>query len=106
MIYGKNIITAKAKGVRRSMIIFNHAWLNTTAPLLVSSFRWIGSLLAATVFIEYIFGWNGIGRMTVNAIEHTDLPVMMGIVLFVSVIYIILRMITELVYSTLDPRID
>ncbi|CAN5401227.1 hypothetical protein BH11BAC1_BH11BAC1_28480 [soil metagenome] len=100
------IITAKAKGVRRSMIIFNHAWLNTTAPLLVHSHRWIGSMLAGLIFIEYIFGWNGIGRMAVNAIGNADLPVMMGIVLFVSVIYIIIRTITELIYSTLDPRID
>ena len=100
------ILTAKAKGVRRSMIIFNHAWLNATAPLLMSSGRWLGSLLAGTVFIEFIFGWNGIGKLCVIAIDNADMPVLMGIVLFVSSSYIILNVLAELLYSTIDPRVD
>lgn len=100
------IFTAKAKGVSRVMIIINHVWLNTTAPLLVLSHRWLGSMLAATLFIEFIFGWNGIGKLTVKAIDHADMPVLMGAVLFISIIYILLRMIAALIYSTVDPRVD
>lgn len=100
------IMTAKAKGIRRAMIILNHAWLNTTAPLLVLSHRWLGSMLAATLFVEFIFGWNGIGKLTVKAIDHADMPVLMGAVVFISVIYILLRMTAGLIYSTVDPRVD
>ena len=100
------ILTAKAKGIRRTMIIINHAWLNTTAPLLVLSHRWLGSMLAATLFVEFIFGWNGIGRMAFKAIDQDDMPVLMGAVLFISVIYILLRMTAALIYSTVDPRVD
>lgn len=100
------ILTAKAKGIRKTMIIINHAWLNTTAPLLVLSHRWLGSMLASTLFIEFIFGWNGIGKMTVKAIDHADMPVLMGAVLFISIIYILLRMTAVLLYSTIDPRVD
>ncbi len=100
------ILTAKAKGIRRSMIIVNHAWLNTTAPLIVLSHGWLGSLIASALFVEFIFGWNGIGKLTVHAIDHSDMPVLMGAVLFISFIYILLRMITALLYSTMDPRVD
>lgn len=102
----KYILTAKAKGVRKTMIIFNHAWLNTAAPLVTQSGRWLASLLAGTVFVEYVFGWNGIGKMTVVAIQQSDMPVLMGIVMVFSVVYIILRTLAELLYSTLDPRVD
>jgi peptide/nickel transport system permease protein len=100
------ILTARAKGVRKSIIIFYHAWLNTTAPLVLLSGRWLGSLLAGLVFVEFIFGWNGVGKLAADAIGRNDLPVLMGIVLFVSVIYILLKTLTELLYSTLDPRVD
>ena len=88
------------------MLLFNHAWLNTTAPLVILSGKWLGSLLGALVFTEFIFGWNGIGKLAVHAVINTDLPVMMGILLFVSVIYILLYTCAKLLYSTLDPRVD
>jgi peptide/nickel transport system permease protein len=62
--------------------------------------------LGALVFTEFVFGWNGIGKLAVMAIINTDLPVMMGIILFVSVIYILLYTCAKLLYSTLDPRVD
>ena len=100
------ILTAKAKGVRRSMLIINHAWLNTSAPMILDSGRWLGSLLAGTVFVEFVFGWNGIGKLTANAIDQADMPVLMGAVLFIAVFYILLKTFSEILYSTLDPRID
>ncbi len=100
------ILTAKAKGIRRSMIILNHTWLNTTAPLVILSHRWLGSMLTSLIFVEFIFGWNGIGKMAVTAINYRDIPVLMGLVLFVAVVYLFLRMLTALIYSTIDPRVD
>lgn len=100
------ILTAKAKGVRRSMIIFNHAWLNATAPLMILTRKWLGSLLAATLFVEFVFGWNGIGRLAVNAIDDGDVPVLMGIVILIGAVYIFLNLLSEIIYRTLDPRAD
>lgn len=100
------ILTARAKGARRVMILINHAWLNTTAPLVLLSKHWLGSMIAAVLFVEFIFEWNGIGKMTVNAIDHSDLPVMMGAVLFISVIYILMKTVSAILYSTIDPRVD
>jgi peptide/nickel transport system permease protein len=106
VISQQHILTAKAKGVRKTMMLFNHVWLNTTAPLVILSNKWLGSLLGSLVFTEFIFNWNGIGKLAVNAIMYTDLPVMMGIVLFISVIYILLYTCIKLLYSTLDPRVE
>ena len=100
------ILTAKAKGVRRPMIVLNHAWINTTAPLVLLSERWFGSLLASAVLVEFIFGWNGIGTLLVNAIKYNDMPVLMGIVLCVSVFYILVQTFMAMLYSTLDPRTE
>jgi peptide/nickel transport system permease protein len=102
----QHIVTAKAKGVRKLMLLFNHAWLNTTAPLLILSNKWLGSLLGSLLFTEFVFNWNGIGKLAVSAIINSDLPVMMGLLIFIPVIYILLYTFAKLLYSTLDPRID
>ena len=62
-------------------------------------------LLAGAVFIEYIFGWNGIGKLTVTALENYDLPVVMGIVLFISTVFIVLNILSDVLYGIIDPRI-
>jgi peptide/nickel transport system permease protein len=102
----QHILTARAKGVRKMMLLLNHAWLNTTAPLVILTNKWLGSLLCSLVFTEFVFNWNGIGKFAVEAIINSDLPVMMGILLFISVIYILLYTCAKLLYSTLDPRVE
>ncbi len=106
-VLSKNYIrTAKAKGVRKILIVYNHALLNALGPLAHSAHLWLGSVLAGTVFVEYVFGWNGIGKLAISAIQNSDLPLLMGITLFISVAYIILNILAEILYSTLDPRVD
>jgi peptide/nickel transport system permease protein len=74
-------------------------------PVVTAMSGWLASLLAGAVFIEYIFDWKGIGLVIVNALEKYDFPVMMGAVLFISIILVIINILVDIVYGLLDPRV-
>ncbi|HNS12555.1 MAG TPA: ABC transporter permease [Bacteroidia bacterium] len=99
------IRTAKAKGLNAITIINKHALRNALNPVVTAISGWLGSLLAGAVFVEFIFGWNGIGKLTVTALENYDMPVVMGIVLFISLVFIALNILADLLNGVLDPRI-
>ena len=62
-------------------------------------------MLAGAVFVEYIFGWNGIGKEIVDALNKMDLPVVMGAILFIAFLFVIINIIVDIIYAWLDPRI-
>ena len=97
--------TAKAKGLSKGIIVFRHALRNALNPVLTAVSGWFGSLLAGAVFIEYIFGWKGIGKVTVDSLERYDFPVVMGAVLVVSIFFIIINIVVDILYGVLDPRV-
>jgi peptide/nickel transport system permease protein len=99
------IRTAKAKGLSSGSVINKHALRNALNPVVTAISGWLGSLLAGAVFVEFIFGWNGIGKLTVTSLENYDLPVVMGIVLFISLVFIVLNILADLLNGILDPRI-
>jgi peptide/nickel transport system permease protein len=97
--------TAKAKGLAPTVVLFRHALRNALNPVLTALSGWLGSLLAGAVFIEYIFGWKGVGKVTVDALEHYDFPVVMGAVLMVSFFFVLINVMVDILYARLDPRI-
>ena len=99
------IRTAKAKGLSQFGVIWKHALKNALNPVITSISGWFASMLAGVIFIEYIFGWKGLGYVMVNALQNFDLPLVMGTVLVISVFFIIINMLADIVYSLLDPRI-
>ena len=99
------IRTAKAKGLSRFVIIKDHALKNALNPVVTAISGWFASLLAGAVFVEFIFGWNGIGKEIVNALNLLDLPVIMGAVLVIAFIFILINIIVDIIYMKLDPRI-
>jgi peptide/nickel transport system permease protein len=99
------IRTAKSKGVSLFKIVTHHALKNALNPVITAVSGWFASLMAGAVFIEYIFDWKGVGVVIVNALEKYDFPVVMGAVLFISVLLIIINIFADLVYGILDPRI-
>ncbi len=99
------IRTAKAKGLSRFRILMQHALRNAMNPVVTAISGWLASLLAGAVFIEYIFDWKGIGLVIVNALEKYDFPVLMGAVLFISIILVIINILVDVVYGMLDPRV-
>ena len=99
------IKTAKAKGLSDFKIIKNHALKNALNPVITAVSGWFASMLAGAVFVEYIFGWNGIGKEIVNALNALDFPVITGAVLVVSVSFILINIIVDILYTYLDPKI-
>jgi len=99
------IRTAYAKGLKKSRIIGVHALRNSLNPVVTAISGWFASMLAGVVFVEYIFGWRGLGYMLVNALNFYDLPVVLGCVLTTSVIFVIVNITMDLIYAVLDPRI-
>ena len=99
------IRTAYAKGLSKKAIIFKHALRNALNPVVTAITGWFAELLAGAFFIEYIFGWKGIGKITVNALEKLDYPVVMGAVLLSAVFFITINILADVLYSIIDPRI-
>jgi peptide/nickel transport system permease protein len=99
------IRTAKAKGLSFKRIIWKHALKNSLNPVITAISGWFASLMAGVVFIEYIFGWKGLGYVIVNSLNNYDFPVIVGCVLTISVIFIIINTLVDILYGILDPRI-
>ncbi|MEO7049198.1 MAG: ABC transporter permease, partial [Ferruginibacter sp.] len=105
-VMGQDYIrTAYAKGLSKKTVIFKHALRNAINPVITAITGWFAELLAGAFFVEYIFGWKGIGKTTVDALEKLDYPVVMGAVLFSAFIFVVINIIADLIYSKIDPRI-
>ena len=99
------IRTAKAKGLSTYKIIKTHALKNALNPVVTAVSGWFASLLAGAVFVEYVFDWKGIGVLIVDSLEKYDLPIIMGSVLFISVMLILINILVDITYAILDPRV-
>ena len=99
------IRTAYAKGLSRSSVIWKHALRNALNPVITAITGWFAELLAGAFFIEYIFGWKGIGKVTVDALEKLDFPVVMGSVLVSATFFILINILADILYGMIDPRI-
>ncbi len=99
------IRTAYAKGLRKSRVIWKHALRNALNPVITAITGWFAELLAGAFFVEYIFGWKGIGKVTVDALEKLDFPVVMGSVLVSSFFFILIGLLADLLYGLIDPRV-
>ncbi|WP_298328109.1 ABC transporter permease [uncultured Dokdonia sp.] len=105
-VYNQEYIrTAKAKGLTTYQIIKNHALKNALNPVVTAVSGWFASMLAGAVFVEYIFGWNGLGKEIVDALNTLDLPIIMGAVLIIATLFVIINILVDFVYGWLDPKI-
>lgn len=99
------IRTAYAKGLKKRTVIWKHALRNAMNPVITAVTGWFAELLAGAFFVEYIFGWRGIGKITVDALEKLDFPVVMGAVLISSGFFILINILADLLYGVIDPRV-
>ncbi len=105
-VLGQDYIrTAKAKGLSFYRIIKRHALKNSLNPVVTAISGWFASMLAGAVFVEYIFGWNGLGKEIVDALNTLDLPVIMGAVIVIAVLFIVINIFVDVIYGWLDPKI-
>lgn len=99
------IRTAYAKGLSRNKVVYRHALRNALNPVVTAITGWFAELLAGAFFVEYIFGYKGIGKVTVDALEKLDYPVVMGSVLFAAVIFVLVNIFADVLYGIIDPRV-
>lgn len=99
------IRTAYAKGLTRQTIIIRHALRNALNPVVTAITGWFAELLAGAFFVEYIFGWKGIGKITVDALGKLDYPVVMGAVLVSACFFIVINLLADYIYGLIDPRV-
>ncbi len=99
------IRTAYAKGLSKHVIVWKHALRNALNPVITAITGWFAELLAGAFFVEYIFGWKGIGKLTVDALEKLDFPVVMGSVLVSSALFILINILADVLYGVVDPRV-
>lgn len=100
------IRTAYAKGLSKKSVIFRHALRNALNPVITAVTGWFAELLAGAFFVEYIFGWKGIGKVTVDALEKLDFPVVMGSVLVTASFFILVNLMADILYGIIDPRVS
>ncbi len=97
--------TARAKGLSESAVLFKHAFRNALIPILTILGLQFGALLAGTIVTETIFSWPGIGRLTVQAINARDYPLLQGCILLIAVTYVFVNLLTDVIYAVVDPRV-
>jgi peptide/nickel transport system permease protein len=97
--------TARAKGLSTGAVLFRHAFRNALIPIITILGLQFGTLLAGAIVTETIFSWPGIGRLTVQAISSRDYPLLQGCILVIAVSYVVVNLLTDLLYTLIDPRV-
>jgi len=100
------IRTGRAKGLNEYSVILQHALKNALIPVVTIVFLRFGALLGGAVLAETVFAWPGVGLLMIEAIGNRDYPVVQGCVLMVSVSFVLVNLMTDLIYPFLDPRIN
>ena len=99
------IVTATAKGLRRRLIILRHALRNALLPVITIIGVTVTRLIVGAVFLETIFNWPGMGRLYYNAVLARDFPIVMGANLLIAVFVLLANLVTDILYSVVDPRV-
>jgi peptide/nickel transport system permease protein len=99
------IRTARAKGLREKVVIYRHAFRNAVIPIITLLGFSIPSLLSGAVMTETIFGYPGLGKITVDAVNTRDYPVLLGVNAMMAMLTLIGALVADLLYAVADPRI-
>jgi len=99
------VLAARARGLSGSRAVLRHAFRNSLIPIVTIVGLQFGAVLTGTIITETIFAWPGVGRLLIQAINFRDYPLIQGCILFISVTYVVMNLLTDLTYGYLDPRI-
>jgi peptide/nickel transport system permease protein len=100
-----HVRTARAKGLTQRRVLLHHVLRNAFAPVLTVLGLHMGALLGGTVLVEYVFNWPGLSTPLIRAVEARDYPMVVGIVLTISGLFLLINLIVDLLYAVLDPRV-
>jgi ABC-type dipeptide/oligopeptide/nickel transport system permease component len=98
--------TARAKGLLEGRVVLRHAFRNALMPVVTVLGLDFGSYLTGSILTETIFSWPGVGRYVLTAIDKRDLPAIQGSILFLSLVFVLVNLITDLLYARVDPRVS
>ena len=105
-VLGRDYVrTARAKGLAARRVLMSHAFRNALIPLVTIVGLQFGALLGGAVITESIFAWPGVGRLTIQAIQAKDLPLVQACVLFLAMIFVLANLVVDVLYAYLDPRV-
>jgi peptide/nickel transport system permease protein len=99
------IAVARAKGLIEGVVLGRHALKNALIPVITVAGTRFGMQLAGAVLVEVVYGWPGVGRLIFDAIQKRDYPIIQGAVLFIAFMFVIINLVTDLLYAVVDPRI-
>jgi peptide/nickel transport system permease protein len=99
------IKTARSKGLASFKVISNHAIRNAMNPIVTSLSGWLASLLAGAFFVEKVFNYKGVGELTINALINYDIPVILACVLFIATVFVVINILTDILYVLIDPKV-
>ena len=99
------IRTARAKGLREGMITMRHGFRNALIPVITVLGLDFGAYLTGSILTETIFSWPGVGRYVLTAIDKRDLPGVQGSILFLSLVFVLVNLLTDMLYARVDPRV-
>ncbi len=99
------VLLAKAKGLSQFKIMRTYVLRNALNPILTATTGWFASLLSGAFFVESVFNFRGFGQLTVNALLNYDVPLLLGCILTVSILFIVINMLMDLLYGWIDPRV-
>ncbi len=97
--------TARIKGLAEHVVVLKHAFKNASIPVITMTSLQFGRMLAGTVIVETIFSWPGVGRLAVQAIYSRDYPVVQAAVFLTSLIFVLINLLVDILYTAIDPRI-
>jgi peptide/nickel transport system permease protein len=105
-VLGRDYVrAAHAKGLKPSRIVLHHVVRNALIPIITVLALHMGSLLGGTVLVEFVFNWPGLSGYLVRAVEQRDYPEVVGIVLVISIIFVLINLAVDLIYAVIDPRV-
>jgi ABC-type dipeptide/oligopeptide/nickel transport system permease component len=99
------VLAARARGVSRARAVLGHAFRNSLIPIVTVIGLQFGAVMTGAVITETIFAWPGVGRLLIQSIGFRDYPVVQGCILLIAVTYVLMNLLTDLLYGVLDPRI-
>ena len=103
---GKDYVrTARAKGLAEHAVLLRHVLRNALIPVLTILGLHMGTLLGGTVLVEYVFNWPGLSTPLLRAVEARDYPMVVGIVLTTSILFLLINLLTDLIQALVDPRV-
>ncbi len=97
--------TARAKGLSERAVVMRHVLRNALNPVVTAASGWLASMLAGAVFVEFVFGYKGLGLEVFRSLEKNDLPVVMGAVIVIAAIFVVINTLTDVLYAWIDPRV-